>query len=80
MSQILSGIIYRKTSKSPLKSGGGPRSQNKVSQNTFKNTLEDDLGTFYNITSHIASKYRWYFYKLSERISTNTKYRKFAIA
>ena len=31
---------------------------NKVGQNTFKNTPENDLDTFFDITSHITSKYR----------------------
>jgi len=63
----LSGIISTKTSKSPGKSsgvqrspgksGGGLRSGNKVSQNTFKNTPEDDLDTFCDIISHLTSKY-----------------------
>ena len=48
----LSGIISTKTSKSPEKSRGGLRSGNKVSQNTFKNTLEDDLDTLGDIMSH----------------------------
>ena len=38
----LSGIISTKKSKGPAKSGGGPRSGNKVSQNTFKNTPKDN--------------------------------------
>jgi len=54
----LFGIIYTKTSKSPRKSVGGLRSGNKVSQNTFKNTPEDDLDTFCDIISHLTSKYR----------------------
>ncbi len=41
-----------KTSKSPGKSGAGPRSQNKVGQNTFKNTTEDALEMFCDIISH----------------------------
>jgi len=40
-----------------LKSGGGLRSGNKVSQNTFKNTPEDDLDTYCEIISHLTSKY-----------------------
>ena len=35
-----------------------PRSRNKVGQNTFKNTPEDDLDTFCGMISHITSKYR----------------------
>ena len=57
----LSDIISTKTSKSPGKSmevRGGLRSGNKVSQNTFKNTPEDDLDTFCDIISHLTSKYR----------------------
>ncbi len=54
----LSGIISTKNSKSPGKSGGGLRSGNKVSQNTFKNTPEDDLDMFCDMISHLASKYR----------------------
>jgi len=73
----LSGIITTKTSKSPGKSkevqgnpespgkfGGGFRSGNKVSQNTFKNTPEDDLDTFCDIISHLTSKYRPGFLRL----------------
>jgi len=70
----LSGIISTKTSKSPGKSGevqgspgkygGGLRSGNKVSQNTFKNTPEDDLDTLCDIISHLTSKYRPDFRKL----------------
>ena len=48
-----SGIISTKTSKSP-----GLWSGNKVSQNTFKNTPEDDLDTFFHIISDLTSKYR----------------------
>jgi len=61
---MLSGIISTKTSKSPGKSSevqevrGGLRSGNKVSQNTFKSTPEDDLDTIFNIISHLTSKYR----------------------
>ncbi len=36
----------------------GLRFQNKVSQNTFKNTAEDYLDTFCDIISLITSKYR----------------------
>jgi len=60
----LSVIISTKTSKildslgKSGKSGGGLQSGNKVSQNTFKNTHEDDLDTFCDITSHSTSKYR----------------------
>jgi len=43
---------------SPRKSRDGLRSGNKASQNTFKNTPEDDLDTFCDITSHLTSKYR----------------------
>jgi len=43
---------------SPGKSGGELRSENKVSQNTLKNTPEDDLDTFCDIISHLTSKYR----------------------
>ncbi len=53
----LSGIIFTKTSKSPGKSGVGLRSGNKLSQNTFKTTPEDALDTFYDIISHLTSKY-----------------------
>ncbi len=59
--KILFGIISTKTSKSPRKSRrarGGLRSGNKVSQNTFKNTPEDDLDTFSDMISHLTSKYR----------------------
>jgi len=49
----LSGIISTKTSKSPGKPKEGLRSGNKVSQNTFKNTPEDDLDTFCDIISHV---------------------------
>ncbi len=52
------GIIYIKTSKGLGKSVGETRSQNKVGQNTFKNTPEDDMDTFCNIIIHITSKYR----------------------
>ena len=48
----LYGIISTKTSKIQWKSVGGLRSGNKVSQNTFKNTPEDDLDTFCDIISH----------------------------
>ena len=57
----LSGIISMKTSKSPGQSRkvrGGLRSGNKVSQNTFENTSEDDLDTFCDIISHLTSNYR----------------------
>jgi len=54
----LSGIIYIKASKSPEKFAGGLRSGNKVSENTFKNTSDDDLNTFCDIISHLTSKYR----------------------
>ena len=54
----LSGIIYTRTSLSPGKSGFGLWSGNKVSQNTFKNTPEDDMDTFCDIISHLTSKYR----------------------
>jgi len=54
----LSDIISTKTCKSPGKSGGGLQSGNKVSQNTSKNTPEDDLDTFCDIISHLTSKYR----------------------
>ena len=50
-----------KTSKSSRKFSevrGGRRSLNKVDQNTFQNTPEEDLDTFCNIISHIMSKYR----------------------
>jgi len=56
----LSGIIPTKTSKSPGNSGeirGGLWSGNKVSQDTFKNTPENDLDTFCDIISHFDSKY-----------------------
>jgi len=36
----------------------GLLSGNKVSQNTFKNTPEDDLDKFCDIISHLTSKYR----------------------
>jgi hypothetical protein len=35
-----------------------PRSRNKVVQNAFKNTHEDNLNTFCDIISYITSKYR----------------------
>ena len=57
----LSGLISTKTSQSPGKCGkvrGGLRSWNKVSQNTFKNTPEDDLDTLCDVISHLTSKYR----------------------
>jgi hypothetical protein len=37
--------------------GIGPRSGNKIGQNTFKNTPEDNLDTFRDIISLITSKY-----------------------
>ena len=37
--------------------GGGPRPGNKVNQNTFKKTPEDDMDTFCDIISHLTSKY-----------------------
>jgi len=40
------------------KSGFGPWSVNMVSQNTFKNIPEDDLGTFCDMISYLTSKYR----------------------
>ena len=55
----LSVKIYTKTSKSPGKFVDVSRYKNKVRKNTFINTLEDDLKTFSNITSHIKPKYRW---------------------
>ena len=39
---------------SPGKTGGVLRSGNKVSQNTFKNTPEDDLDTLCDIISHLT--------------------------
>ncbi len=48
------------------KSGDELRSGNKVSQNTFKNTPEDDLDTFYDTISHLTSKYRPYFFGSSK--------------
>ncbi len=55
----LSGIISTKTSKIPgksrevqgsrVKSGGGPRSGNKASLNTFKNTPENHKKKYYNL-------------------------------
>ena len=57
----LSGMISIKTSKSPGKSRevrGGLRFGNKVIQNTFKNTSENNLDTFCEIISHLTSKYR----------------------
>ena len=51
-------IIPTANSKSPVKSGGLQKFGNKVSQNTFKNTPEDDLDTFCDIISHLTSKYR----------------------
>jgi len=54
----LSGIISTKTSKSPWKSGGGPWPGNKVSQNTVKNTPEDDLDTFCDMINPLTSKHR----------------------
>ena len=57
----LSGLISTKTSKSPEKSRevrGGLRTGNKASQNTLKNTHEDDLDKFCHIISHLTSKYR----------------------
>jgi hypothetical protein len=72
----LSGIISTKTSKSPEKSGevqGSPAksgvrlpSGNKVTQNNFKNTLEDDLDMFCDIISHLTSKYRPDFFGTSK--------------
>jgi len=56
----LSGIITTKTSKSPGKPKevrGGLRSGNKVSQNTFKNTPEDDLDTKCDIISHLTQTF-----------------------
>ena len=56
----LSDIISTKNSKIPEKSRkvrGCLRSVNKVSQNTFKITPEDDLDTFCAIISHLTSKY-----------------------
>ncbi len=41
-----------------MKSEDGLRFGNNVSQNTFKNTPEDDLDTFCYIISHLTSKYR----------------------
>ncbi len=46
----LSDIISTENSKSPVKS------ENKVSQNTFKTTPEDDLDTSCVIISHLTSK------------------------
>jgi len=40
--------------------------QNKVSQNTFKNTHEDDLYTFCDIISHLTTKYRPDFFGLGK--------------
>ena len=57
------------------KSGSGLRSGNKVSQNTFKNTPEDDEDTFWDIISHSTSKYRPDFLGLRKflvRTLTNT--------
>ena len=48
-----------KTSKSSRKFSevrGGPRSLNKIDQNAFQNTPEED--PFCNIISHIMSNYR----------------------
>jgi hypothetical protein len=42
---------------SPANSGVGLQSGNKLSQNTIKNTPEDDLDTFCNIISRLTSKY-----------------------
>jgi len=60
---ILSGIISTKKSGEVQGSPGnscevrvGLRSGNKVSQNTFKNTPEDDLDTFCDIISHFNVK------------------------
>jgi len=39
----LSDMISKKASKSPRNFAGELRSENKISQNTFKNTPEDDL-------------------------------------
>ncbi len=52
----LSGIVSTKTSNSPGKFGCGLWSRKKVSQNTFKNTPEDDLDTFCDIISHLTIK------------------------
>ena len=46
-----------KTSKNPGKSGAGPRSQNKVGQNTFKNTSEDALDMFCDIVSQYRTDF-----------------------
>jgi hypothetical protein len=45
---------------------GGLRSGNKVRQNTFKNIPEDDLDSFFDIISHLMSKYRPDFLELFE--------------
>ncbi len=55
---FISATVFAKTSKIPEKSmevQGSPG--NKVSQNTFKNTHEDDLDKFCHIISHLTSKY-----------------------
>jgi len=77
----LSDIIYSKTSQSPKKFRevrGGPRFQNKATQNTYKNTPKDDLDTFCFKTSHI---HRWDFLglqKLPVPTCTNTSINQFA--
>ncbi len=53
----LSDIISTNNSNSLGKSGGGHRSRNKVSQNAFKNTSEDDMDTFCDIISHLSCGY-----------------------
>jgi hypothetical protein len=50
-------MISKKASKSPRNFAGELRSENKISQNTFKNTPEDDLDAFCDIISHLTSKY-----------------------
>jgi hypothetical protein len=55
--QFLLKIEKNDKFRNPEKSDG-LADPNKVSQNTFKNTPEDGLNTFFNITSHMTSKYR----------------------